>query len=53
MLKTLSLFMYLAIFIPIWAIRRLLGISRFERRFHARKSTWDLPLKIKSKYPDV
>ena len=46
MLSASSSIVYILFFLPIWAIRRIFGLSRFERRFHARKSTWDLPVRF-------
>lgn len=44
MLKVLSVLLFVTVLLPIWAVRRLFGTSRFERRFHQRASTWDRPV---------
>jgi len=44
MLKALTTALYVLLFIPIWAWRKLLGHGRFERRFHLRVSAWDRPV---------
>lgn len=41
MFRLIFVLIYLLIFIPIWAVRHIFGISRFERLFHMRDSTWD------------
>ena len=44
MLRALSALLFITVLLPIWAVRRLSGTSRFERRFHQRASTWDRPV---------
>lgn len=46
MLKVITTALYVLLFIPVWAWRKLLGCSRFERLFHHRSSTWDHPLTL-------
>ncbi|PTW60616.1 hypothetical protein C8N35_104241 [Breoghania corrubedonensis] len=46
MLSLVSSIFYILLFLPVWAFRRVFGVSRFERRFHARKSTWDSPVRF-------
>lgn len=43
MLRALSAAAYLILFLPVWAVRRAFGLSRFGRRFHRGRSAWDLP----------
>lgn len=45
MLKALSVVTYIIIFLPIWAVRRLTGKSRFGRSFHNGPSAWDLNIR--------
>ncbi len=49
MLKALTTALYVLLFIPTWAWRKLLGHGRFERRFHLRASTWDRPVALAEK----
>ncbi|WP_043538932.1 hypothetical protein [Salinarimonas rosea] len=44
MLHSLCLLLYVLVLLPIWAVRRLTGGSRFGRRFHAAPSAWDRPV---------
>ena len=43
-MKFLSLLLYVVVFLPVWAVIRLTGATRFGRRFHQRASTWDRPV---------
>jgi len=44
MLKAFSSITYITAFIPVWILRRVLGVSRFERAYHKGETTWDLPV---------
>ncbi|MHA0873504.1 MFS transporter [Enterobacter pasteurii] len=46
MLKVITTALYVLLFIPVWAWRKFLGHSRFERLFHNRSSAWDHPLTL-------
>ncbi|MGP9819423.1 hypothetical protein ACTZWW_05370 [Salinarimonas sp. NSM] len=44
MLHPLYHLLYVVVLLPIWAVRRITGGSRFGRRFHAAPSAWDRPV---------
>ena len=45
MLRALSALLFVTVLLPVWAVRRLTGASRFERKFHRRASAWDSPVR--------
>ncbi|WP_372425815.1 hypothetical protein [Salinarimonas chemoclinalis] len=44
MRQALCILLYVFVLLPIWAVRRITGGSRFGRRFHAAPSAWDRPV---------
>lgn len=43
MLNILSAFAYIFLLLPVWAVRKATGTSRFGRRFHRAPTAWDRP----------
>lgn len=44
MLRFICAIAYILIFLPIWALRRVTGGTRFGPRFHKGRSAWDRPV---------
>jgi hypothetical protein len=47
-MRLLSLGIYVLVFLPIWTVVRITGVTRFGRRFHRRRTTWERPVSSRS-----